>query len=241
MHSHGSCIRKTALCTMFCALFLLVAGDLHAAQSVAARNIKMRRSDMPDTSDIDTVLASILTAGMTDEQKAKAIWKFAMSMRHQDSPPTEQICDYPTDGIKVFNVYGYNYCSMVAGAIGALADRAGLPQRQRGIRNHNVMEIYYSGAWHMFDGSLINYYYDTDNVTIASVDSLIANRLTIINQAHCPYFDSNDWYPALTHNKAGALTEYDGSSNVVLTDGVGSGYQIGYKCLLNLREGETLT
>jgi len=52
------------------------------------------------------------------------------------------------------------------------APRDLLPARGRIIRGHSVPEVYWDGAWHLLDASLINYFPHADG-RIAGVDELI--------------------------------------------------------------------
>ena len=224
-------------------LVLLALPDTVFAEAQKAYNIRMRRADMPDTTDVASIIKSVITdKGITtDVEKAKAIWRVVFQFTHQDGPPQEEIAGCTHDIIKLFNVYGYRMCCCASECVETLATAAGFSDmRTMQIKAHNVPELYYGGLWHMFDSSLINYF-KWDTGVIASVDDIHLNPGTLINQAHCPtgIYGGGGWYPALTHNLTGALDEYS-QNNGEAADGFSNGWQVGHKNLLTLREGETL-
>lgn len=200
-----------------------------------AYNIRMYRSDMPDVTDIPSTINSIIQDGMSDADKAKALWRVVFQHSHQDAPPQEFISGDVHDPIKLFNVYGYRMCCCASNSLEALGKAAGLPTRSILLTDHGVAEFYYDGAWHMFDASYINYYKNDDGV-IASVDELCNDPEGLVNQEHCPFFDANGLYPAKTHDINEAMTTYTGDWRVSQWNE----WSAGYKCLLTLREGETL-
>ncbi len=138
-------------------------------------HIKVTSDKVPDVSSLEAWQQAFIKFGMSDEEKALAIWRSVVMFRHQDSPPMEFLegdgCVH--DPIKMFNVYGYNMCCCAASNIAALARFVGLPARIWTIRAHVVPEVYWNDAWHMLDASLINYFRKPDG-QIASVDEIIA-------------------------------------------------------------------
>jgi hypothetical protein len=128
-----------------------------------------------DWSTIDTMLASIVTPDMTPERKARAIWQFARQSRYHFYPPSSHDPE-SADPIKYFNFYGYGFCSDTSAAMGALFSRAGFPVRIWNPGNppaHVVPEVFYDGAWHMFDADRDGLYLLRDNRTVAGVEDLI--------------------------------------------------------------------
>src|SRR5262249_45956317 len=124
-------------------------------------------------SSLEAWKRSFLKPGITERQKALAIWQTVVKFRHQDVPPLEFLDheDQIHDPIKVFNVYGYAQCSGTAACIEALARYAGLEARGWGITGHSVPEIKIDGHWSMLDASLINYFQKADG-TIAGVEEI---------------------------------------------------------------------
>jgi hypothetical protein len=121
------------------------------------------------------IVASVVAPGMTDEEKARALWSFARDNRYHWWPPTTGLDS--RDAIKLFNAYGYGFCNDVADALANLFVTAGLPARQwvLGAYEHSVAEAFYDGAWHMYDPDRDGLYLAWDNRTVASVHALIAD------------------------------------------------------------------
>lgn len=223
----------------------LVALEAQAGPA-KAYNIRMRRTDMPDTTDVQSILSSIISGGETDEEKAKAIWRVVFQYSHQDNPPNEKIDGCTHDVVKLFNVYGYRMCCCASSCVETLADAAGLTDaahtpRTRQLTGHNVPEIWYGSAWHMLDSSLITYFNKDAGAGIASVDELAADIAGLINLAHCPFANPvGEWFPANTHSLNDSRTEYSSVNPNECADGYSNGWSVGHRNLLTLREGETL-
>ncbi|MPZ17085.1 MAG: hypothetical protein GEV06_04095 [Luteitalea sp.] len=175
-----------------------------------------------DWSSVDSILASILTPDMLDEQKARAIWSFARTNGYHYAPPT---LGYDGDDpVKLFNAYGYGLCNNVMGAQAVLYERVGLPFRQRhlGAGQHSVVEVYYDNAWHVLDADRDGLYLKGDNRTIAGVDDLIADP-DLVARAGPAHADLVDIY---RRTRPGGWSTYGAA---------------GHTMDLTLRPGEELT
>jgi hypothetical protein len=236
-------------------------------------NIKVLSDKVPDVSSIDAWARSFLKPGMTARDKALAAWRSTVMFQHQDNPPREYLQheDVVQDPIKIFNVYGYSFCSVACCDVAALARRAGLKVRGWGINAHSVPEVYYDGAWHLLDASLINYFPKTDG-TLASVEEIMAaikewydrhpgykgNRARLEDAqradgwtgwkrgpellARSPFYDAGGFWPAKTHGWSSTMQEYDGTLGKSGKPFLYEyGYAQGYRVNLQLRPGERLT
>jgi len=219
--------------------------------------INVTSDKVPDVSSLDAWKRSFLSDGMTDREKALAAWRTTVMFQHQDAPPLEFLQHEETvlDPIKLFNVYGYGFCSMASAEVAALARYAGLKARGWGINAHSVPEVYYDGAWHLLDGSLISCFPKADG-SLASVEEIVAAvkdwhaknpgyqgndaKLREFHQAdgwtgwkrgpellaRSPLYDPGGFWPAKTHGWYATMQEYDG------TLGKGEGkpflYEYGY-------------
>lgn len=118
-----------------------------------------------DVSSPEAWKKTYIKDGMTDQEKAIAIWKTVVKYRHQENPPGEGLQDanenHPEGNVheplKTFHVYGYGMCCCAAADIEGLARYIGMPARGRIINNHSVPEVWYDGAWHLLDASLMFY------------------------------------------------------------------------------------
>jgi len=231
-------------------------------------HIKVLSDKVADVSSLEAWKQSYIKPGMTDEQKAVAVWKANVSFVFQDAPPIEFLhegCVH--DAIKSFNVYGYGMCCCASARVEQLARYLGLPARGYGINLHSVPEVFWDNEWHLLDASLVNYFTRPDH-HIAGVADLTnavqawlkehpegkgkgpileqfqrANGWTGWKQgpvllAACAFFDAGGWWPAKTHGWSSTMQEYDGSHGTPFS--YEYGYSQGYEVNIQLRRGERL-
>ena len=233
---------------MFFSLLLLFPLALPSANPTAdaptagvVSHIKVLSDKVPDVSSLEAWRKSFLKNGMTDQEKAVAVWRSTVMFQHQDAPPYEYLTNEHVvqDPFKIFNVYGYSFCSVASCDIECLARNAGLRARGWGILQHSVPEVYWGGGWHLLDASLINYFPKKDG-TIAGVEEITAairacydkhpgykgnnDKLLALQRrdgwtgwkqgpellARCPFYDAGGWWPAKTHGWYSTMQEYDG-------------------------------
>ena len=157
-------------------LLLVLLQGASVAEPGVVSNIKVTSGNVEDVSSIESWKAALIKPGMSDEEKALAVWETVVKFRHQNSPPKEfrQIDDGDYcvhDAIKTFNVYGYGMCCCAASNVKSLARAAGMPARGRALHAHSLPEIFYDGSWHMFDGSFVNWFRNADG-EVASFDDI---------------------------------------------------------------------
>jgi hypothetical protein len=227
-------------------------------------HVKVVSDKVEDVSSLDSWKRSVIRDDMTDAEKAVAIFETVLRFRHQDAPPNEFLQSEANvhDAIKTFNVYGYGMCCCASATIEQLARYLGLPARGFGINAHSVPEVYYDGAWHLLDASLLAYYPKEDG-TLASLEELTSgvrpwladhpdlrgngealtrfmygrgwrNGPAIL--AACPFYDENGWLMAGTHGWSSTMQELDCEPFVYEY-----GYSQGYEVNIELRPGERLT
>ncbi|MCX5683125.1 MAG: hypothetical protein NT049_05505 [Planctomycetota bacterium] len=161
------------------AVVLLLLAPAAVAQAAAAQpvgvvsNIKVLSDKVEDVSSPEAWKAAYIKDGMSDQEKAVAIWKTMVKYRHQTTPPKEFLQGEMDvhDPFKTIHVYGYGMCCCASSDIEGLARYAGFTARGRSIRQHSVPEIWYDSAWHLFDASLMNYFFNKDG-KVASVDEI---------------------------------------------------------------------
>jgi hypothetical protein len=215
-------------------------------------HIKVLSDKVDDVSSLEAWKKSFIKDGMGDAEKAAAVWKSVVMFQHQDSPPREYLGgeDDLHDPIKLFNVYGYGMCCNASCAVEALGRAVGFRARGWSINGHSVPELFYDGAWHLYDSSLINYFPKADG-KVASVEEIMAAvrdwyeknpsykgqdaQLRAFNGAEggqgwkqgpellarCPFYDARGWWPAKTHGWYATMQEYDGTGGDGGKDGHG--------------------
>ena len=228
-------------------------------------HISVLSDKVPDVSSIEAWKKSFIRDGMSDEEKAMAVWKSVATFQFQDSPPKEylQAEDLVFDPIKMFNVYGYSFCSVASSESACLARFAGLQARCWTINGHVVPELFFGGSWHLLDSSLITYF-PKANGPPASVEEIIGGVKNWLAEhpdlksnngkldgfmrgggwrkgpdvlARCPLYDDNGWLPATTHGWSSTMQEYNGSTFSPYEPGHSQGYEVN----IQLRHGERLT
>jgi len=100
----------------------------------------------------------------SDGEKARAIWEFTRNHRFHACT----WCKETFDAVKVFNVYGYDWCDDDPRVIADVWKAVGLESRPGRPMGHNFAEVFYDGDYHLFDGDEHGMYLKRDNVTVAS-------------------------------------------------------------------------
>ena len=134
--------------------------------------VRLTRPGWPDLTSAETILESIHKVGMTDEEKALAIYEFVKAWRIHWHPSysTEEM----HDPVKLVGVYGYGFCDDASRAIEQLAIRAGLRARVWELHGHVVSEIRFDGRWHLLDADVEKTYGHPDGY-LAGVEDLVAD------------------------------------------------------------------
>ena len=118
---------------------------------------------------------SFIKEGMSDKEKALAIFNTEVTFQQADVPPAEylqredSVLDNPSS---CSTSTGHTLCSVSLGEFMCLARYVGLPARCYTINGHVVPEIFYDNAWHMFDADLIEYFPKADGM-IASLQEIV--------------------------------------------------------------------
>jgi hypothetical protein len=116
-----------------------------------------------------TVARSLFREGMTEREKAYAIWRW--EMRTASSLGVAN----PIDRTKYMNVFGYGYCTSHAQTVQALAEEAGLPWmflKYNYPTGHGTQQFLYDGGWHMLDSHQRLYLLTSDGRTVASAEQI---------------------------------------------------------------------
>ncbi|HEX4793222.1 MAG TPA: hypothetical protein VH370_05490 [Humisphaera sp.] len=249
-------------------VILLTAARLLAQDQPRAgivSHISVTSDKIEDVSSLAAWKQSFIKPGMTDQQKAIAIWESVVKFRHQDVPPNEyfEAEDHVHDPIEAFNVYGYGQCCCASAHIEALARYAGLEARAWGIVGHSVPELRVGGNWCMLDASLINYLQKPDG-SIAGVEQ-ISRQIDAWYAQHPQFkgddaklrqfsaregwkggpealswgrfYDANGWLPAATHGWSNSMQEFGSPAKNFIYD---YGAALGYEVNIQLRPGEKL-
>jgi hypothetical protein len=140
----------------------------------------------------NSILSFIRASGtLTDAQFALATWKF-ISQHNQHycyaGAPGDNF-NYTNDPLRLLHGYGFTCCDQSTDILVWLWQGAGYQARAASMTFHEVPEIFYSGAWHMYDADHKVYYLEKDNKTVASVADIIADSSLVAREADT---DGND-------------------------------------------------
>ena len=138
-------------------------------------HVKVLSDKVEDVSSLEAWKKSFIKPGMSNEEKGIAIWKTVVRYRHQTAPPNEFLFneDNVHDVMKTINVYGYGMCCCASANTEQLARYIGFDARGWAITQHSVPEVQWDNAWHLLDGSLMNYFRNPDG-SLASVTDIAA-------------------------------------------------------------------
>jgi len=132
-----------------------------------------------DWRTVEKIVASVVRPGMTDKEKALALWWHEVNTRfHATTGDAEN-----NDPVKVHNVYGYTLCGNDAINLFGLWSVAGLQVRACRIQGHCITEVFADGRWNLLDGDEQGLYLLRDNQTIASQVDLTRDH-DLIKRTH---------------------------------------------------------
>lgn len=129
--------------------------------------------------NIKEIVASVVTPGMSDGEKARALWYQQIQHRYHSSAGGEDL----GDPVKVFNIYGLNPCGKDAMMMGGLWKQVGLKGAPVRLVGHAIAQVNYDGGWHVMDGDLGMIYLLRDNETLAS-DRELARDHDLVKRTH---------------------------------------------------------
>jgi hypothetical protein len=132
-----------------------------------------------DFRDIGKIMASAVRPGMTDREKAQALWFQEIRHRYHWSGDNNEL----GDPVKVFNIYGHNTCGNDSICLAGLWKRAGLKVTPARIVGHCVTQCFFDGRWNLFDGDMHSLYLLRDNRTVACEQDLVRDH-DLIKRSH---------------------------------------------------------
>ena len=172
---------RNLVMSLACAAVLLGAASGARAQVVSHLNAVSDKSE--DVSSPEAWKKAYIKDGMSDQDKAIAVFNTMVRYRHQAAPPQEQLqlgCVH--DPLKTIHVYGYGMCCCASGDVSGLVRYLGYEARGRIISAHSVPEMKYNDAWHLIDCSVMNYHIN-ERGELASVGRYPQRRHGLVGKA----------------------------------------------------------
>jgi hypothetical protein len=127
----------------------------------------------------DRLVARAVLPGMTDSDKARALWWQQLEHRFHLEGDNDELLD----PVKVFNIYGYNTCGNDSICLAGLWRKAGFKVAPARLVGHCVTQVFYDGSWHLMDGDMHSIYLLRDNETIAGEQDLVRDH-DLIRRTH---------------------------------------------------------
>jgi hypothetical protein len=128
---------------------------------------------------VEEIVSSAVSPGMTDADKAFALWFQEIQYRHHSGGDNNEL----GDPVKVFNIYGYNTCGNDSICLATLWRKAGLKAAPARALGHCISQAFYDGGWHFYDGDMHSAYLLRDNQTVAGEQDIVRDH-DLIKRTH---------------------------------------------------------
>jgi hypothetical protein len=125
--------------------------------------------------NVEEIVSAAVSPGMTDAEKAFALWFQEIRYRHHSPGDNNEL----GDPVKVFNVYGYNTCGNDSICMATLWHTAGLKIAPARALGHCISQAFYDGGWHFYDGDMHSVYLMRDNRTVAGERDIVRDHYLI--------------------------------------------------------------
>ena len=133
-----------------------------------------------DFRTVKEIVVSAIKRGMTDAEKAMAIWW--QDIRHHYHGEAEG--NDGMDPVRIFNVYGCYQCGSNATQLCAQWREAGLKVApSAATTTHTTSRVFFDGRWHYLDGDQHCTFLLRDNVTVADDQELVRDH-DLVKRAH---------------------------------------------------------
>jgi hypothetical protein len=132
-----------------------------------------------DCRGFNELVARAVSPGMTDAEKARALWWQEVQHRFHFEGDNAELMD----PVKVFNIYGHNTCGNDSICLAGLWKKAGLRVAPARLVGHCVTQAFYDGRWHLMDGDMQSIYLLRDNLTVAGEQDLVRDH-DLIRRTH---------------------------------------------------------
>lgn len=191
------------------------------------KDVKVTTDRSIDCSSMETIARDLYRDCETDEDKAIATWYFVRrQLFHWPKIPT-------WNPIDLINSYGFGLCGHQSRTFAEICQAGGLKARTLNMPGHVIAEVYYDGAWHMFDCQVGWFAWRKDKSAVASCAEMKADPTIVTDaveegRASQPYFQCSDDCSSGTRYAAGVRPS---GSPKVTSD----------RIVINLRRGESIT
>ena len=165
-------------------------------------DVKVTTDRSIDCSSIRSIARDLYRNCKGDQEKAIATWYFVRRMCfHWPHIPA-------WDSIDLINSYGFALCGYQSTMFCQICNAGGLKARTMHPPRHVIAEVFYDGAWHMFDCQ-VGWYALNRRGSVAScaemkADPTLVTKALQEGRASKPYFQCRDRITSGTNYAAGA-------------------------------------
>lgn len=132
-----------------------------------------------DFRSLKEIVARVVKPGMTDKDKAIALWWQELQYRFHFGGDNNEL----SSPVKVFNVYGHNTCGNDSICLAGQWKMAGLKVAPARLVGHCVSQVFVDGGWRLLDGDMQSIYLLRDNETIAGEQDLVRDH-DLVKRTH---------------------------------------------------------
>ncbi len=132
-----------------------------------------------DFRTVSEIVARVVKPGMTDREKAMALWWQEIQYRFHYEGDNNEL----SSPVKVFNVYGHNTCGNDSICLAGQWKLAGLKVAPARLVGHCVSQVFFDGGWHLLDGDMHSIYLLRDNETIAGEQDVVRDH-DLVKRTH---------------------------------------------------------
>ncbi|HEV3027425.1 MAG TPA: hypothetical protein VG457_07615, partial [Planctomycetota bacterium] len=133
---------------------------------------------------MEDIVASAISPGMSDREKAIAIWTQQIRNRyHRPAGGVNGVGSESGDAVKVLNVYGHNTCGDDSMCLAGLWKKAGLKVAPCRLVGHCVSQVFYENRWNVLDGDMHSMFLMRDNETLAGEQDIVRDH-DLVKRSH---------------------------------------------------------
>jgi acetyl esterase/lipase len=125
-----------------------------------------------DFRNLKEMVDGVLRPGMSDREKAIALWHLQTTHRFHATTGDAEV----NDPVKAMNVYGYTTCGDDSICMAGLWKTAGFKVRPARVVGHCITQVHFDGRWNLLDGDMGPFYLLRDNVTLADEQDLVRDH-----------------------------------------------------------------
>jgi hypothetical protein len=143
-------------------------------------------------------IRAALSGASADRELAEAAWRYVRDRFFHYCSGASPDPDPEADRHSLFAsgsmlTFGFGCCDQTSDYLASVWTQLGFQARIAAMPFHTVAEVYYDGAWHMYDPDHRTYYFTRDRIAVASVEQVLADPELVTLSADTMGRDPVDW------------------------------------------------